>query len=137
MKATIPVFGVANVQHFKRFNTCKPVDSEPDGSNNLQLMLKPLHGYVYDCKVTLNSNKPVGQFVMKLAQRREHHELLLREYEMYLKLKEEGFKGIVEVYGLFWCDAPCPGMGRMGLLMSYGGKSLLRTNSKGLSPVRR
>jgi len=134
--ATIPIFGVDKVQHFNRFDTDEPVDSEPGVPNNLRLMLKPLSGCVYNCNVTLNSKPIAGRFVMKLAQRQEHHEILLREYKMYLKLKEKGFKGIVEVYGLFWCDAPRSGMGRMGLLMSHGGESLL--HSKELkSPVRR
>ncbi|EDR08270.1 uncharacterized protein LACBIDRAFT_327363 [Laccaria bicolor S238N-H82] len=126
VKAMIPIFGVAKVQRFKRFDTGEPVDSEPDISNNLQLMLlKPLGSHVYNCEVTLGGQLIAGWFVVKLAQRQEHHEILLKEYKTYLKLEEEGFKGIVEVYGLFWCDAPCPGMGRMALLMSYGGKTLL------------
>lgn len=136
MEATIPIFG-NKVQHFNRLiQIGEPVDSEPDVPNNLRLTLEPLSGYVYNCNVTLNSAIIADRFVMKLAQRQEQHEILLREYKMYLKLKERGFKGIVEVYGLFWCDAPCPGMGRMGLLMSHGGQALL--HSKELeSPVWR
>ena len=119
VKATTPIFGVDKAKHFNRLDIGEPVDSEPDVINNLQFMLKPLRGYVYNCDVTLNNKTIAGRFVMKLAQRQEHQEIL-REYKMSLKLEEKGFKGIVEVYGLFWCDAPCPGMGGMGLLMSHG-----------------
>ncbi|EDR08325.1 uncharacterized protein LACBIDRAFT_327453 [Laccaria bicolor S238N-H82] len=134
----VPIFGAKQFQHFYRHHDValgEELEAEHDPPKNLCLHLKELlAGAVYTCVVCLDDRTSDDRFVIKLVQE-EGCEALLQEYKTYLALKAAKFEGIVEVHGVFQCDAQ--GMPVMGLVMSYGGCSMLQGSRECRARVRR